>query len=46
MRDISRVFALGLIGASGAAAQTAGVLPIVDLGMTIHQATLNVGYAV
>lgn len=44
MRDISRVFAIGLVGAGGAAAQAAG-LPIVDLGLTIHQATLNVSHA-
>lgn len=41
MRDISLALSLGLTWASGATAQSAG-LPIVDLGMSIHQATLNV----
>ncbi|KAJ4413670.1 hypothetical protein N0V82_008399 [Gnomoniopsis sp. IMI 355080] len=40
MRDILHTLAIGLIGAGGAAAQAPG-LPIVDLNVTIHQATLN-----
>lgn len=43
MQDILLTFAVGLAGASGVAAQAAG-LPIVDLNMTIHQATLNVSF--
>lgn len=45
MRDIICAFTVGLIAVRGAAAQAAPApapLPIVDLGLTINQATLNV----
>lgn len=43
MRDIICAFTVGLIAISGADAQAAPApLPIVDLGLTINQATLNV----